>query len=450
MFNATTVRGAVVSALIALSSNHAVAEEIVVATVNNADMLNMRQLSTHFTRANPGISIRWEIVDESVLRLMQSRDSKRDEPRYDVYTLGLLEAPLWGGNGRLAPVPEAVLENAGSSDWIPEILNGFRAGDHYYALPFYGESSITYYRRDVFERYGLTLPEAPTWQEIDSLLTDLRQRSDGQAGTLCLRGKAGWGENMALFSTMVNSFGGRWFDEDWQARLTEPPWFEAVEFYLDLMNRHGLPSAWNNGYSENLAAFLAGDCDLWVDSTAAGSSIATASFYHDVGYARAPSQLTDRGSNWLWSWGFAVPQESNRQQAAWRFVQWATSNEYQSLVEEAFGVARVPPGTRRSLYDNPAYQQYATFADWTIAAIRSTDFERPGIKPVPYRGVQFVQIEEFQQIGDYVGKVLASMLRARLSNAPVDIEAELERASAFVRASHNVGNYLREHNIDAF
>lgn len=437
-----------VGSVIALQA--ASAEEIVVATVGNADMLNMRELSTHFLQKNPGITITWEVVDESVLRLMQSRDSKRDAPRYDVYTLGLLEAPLWGGNGRLSPVPDSILNSGDSNDWIPEIMEGFRSGDSYYALPFYGESSITYYRRDVFRRYGVTMPQAPTWSDIDTMLDELASRSNGQAGTICLRGKAGWGENMALFSTMVNAFGGRWFDQQWSTTLTEEPWFNAINFYLNLMDEHGLPAAWNNGYSENLQAFRSGECDIWVDSTAAGGSIASAEFYSDVGYAKAPSQVTEQGSNWLWSWGFAVPANSLRKDAAWRFVQWATSNEYHRLVEQKYGIAKVPPGTRHSLYQNRAYQQYATFADWTINAIRETDFEHASIQPVPYRGVQFIQTEEFQQIGNYVGKILAGMLQSRLQDEPIDLERELERASEFVRASHNVGNYLREHEIDTF
>lgn len=453
MYPSALVHPALINALLIASLLFPVkpfAQEIVVATVGNSDMLNMRALSEHFVRQNPDITITWEVVDESVLRLMQARDSKRDDPRYDVYTLGLLEAPLWGRNGRLAPVPDNILSSVEGTDWIPEIMEGFRHGDHYYALPFYGESSMTYYRKDVLNRYGLSMPDAPSWSRIESLLAELKLRSDGRSGVICLRGKAGWGENMALFSTMINAFGGRWFDERWTTTLNEDPWHEAIRFYLDLMADYGLPEAWENGYSENLAAFRTGACDIWVDSTAAGGSVASAEFYEDVGYARAPSQVTDRGSNWLWSWGFAVPSGSQAQEAAWRFVRWATSNEYHRLVEERYGIAQVPPGTRQSLYRNPAYRQYARFSDRTIDAIRTTDFDRPSVQPVPYRGIQFVQTEEFQQIGNYVGKILAGMLQARLTDQRVDIARELERASDFVRASHNVGEYLREHDIDAF
>jgi len=302
------------------------------------------------------------VVDESVLRLMQSRDSKRENPRYDVYTIGFLEALLWGKNGRLAPVPYTILSTVEGTDWIPEFMDGFRHGDHYYALPFNGESSMTYHRRDVFDRYNLTMPAAPSWTQIESLLAELTSGSNGRAG----------------------------------------------------------------------------------------GSIATVDIYPHVGYTRAPSEVTDQGTNWLWSWGFAVPSGSQAQEAAWRFVQWATSNDYHQLVEEHYGIAQVPPGTRRSLYRNSAYQLYARFADSTIEAIRTSDFDQPSAQPVPYRGIQFVQTEEFQQIGNYVGKILAGLLQSRLTNQGLDIPRELERASDFVRASHNVGDYLREHDIDAF
>ncbi|WLQ16442.1 extracellular solute-binding protein [Hahella aquimaris] len=426
------------------------AVEIVVATVDNADMLNMQKLSRHFEEQNQDIQISWKIVDESVLRRMQASDSKQKRAQYDVYTLGLFEAPIWGSKGRLSPLPAAYQSDDEMKKWIPEIIDGFRYDGEYYALPYYGESSITYYRKDVLSRYGLQMPPQPTWRDVESTLAQLKQASQGEHGRLCLRGKPGWGENIVILATMLNGFGGRWFDENWRSALAEPAWNQTIEYYLSMMAEYGLASSWNNGYSENLQAFVAGQCDIWVDSTAAGGAIAQASFYSQVGYAAAPSQVTDRGTNWLWSWGFAVPRGSLHKDAAWRFVSWATSDEYHRLVESNFGISQTPPGARHALYENPSYREYASFADITLKAIKSADFENPSIQPVPYRGIQFIQVEEFQQIGDFIGKKLSVLLERKLTGKPINLDQELSHMSEFVQASHNIAERLRQKGVDAY
>ncbi|WP_020405821.1 ABC transporter substrate-binding protein [Hahella ganghwensis] len=437
--------------LIPAISARTLAVEIVVATVDNADMLNMKKLSSRFEEQNKDIRIRWKIVDESVLRLMQANDSKQGKSQYDVYTLGLFEAPIWGSKGRLSPVPDNFQSSKELTNWIPEILDGFKYGDNYYALPYYGESSITYYRKDVLEQYDLQIPMQPTWRDIEGTLEVLSRVSGGKKGKLCLRGKPGWGENIVILATMVNGFGGRWFDEDWQAVLTEKPWHDAIDFYLSVMEKYGLEQAWNNGYSENLQAFLNGQCDIWVDSTAAGGAVASGEIYPNVGYASAPMQITDKGTNWLWSWGFAVPKGSTKKEAAWRFVKWATSDDYHQLVETHYGIAQVPPGTRYTLYRNPSYREYARFADITLEAIESADFDAPSVKPVPYRGIQFIQVEEFQQIGNFVGKKLSEMLKQALDDGEsVNLDRELKRMSEFVQASHNIAERLRQKGLDAY
>lgn len=422
-----------------------------IATADNSDMLRMQLLASQFTQANPSIQLNWHFLDESVLRLALSRDSKRAQPRYDVYTIGILEAPTWGNSGRLSPVPSRIIEYLSQgNDMIETVLDAFSDGDQHYGLPFYGESSITYYRKDVLNRYGLDIDLHPSWQDIQQTLSILATRSDGQHGKICLRGKPGWGENMALVSTMINAFGGRWFDMDWNPQINSEEWQEALTFYLDLQKTHGLPQAWHNGYAENLNAFSHGHCDLWVDSTAAASSLANTPFFEHIGYSHAPEQITRTGTSWLWSWGFSVPKQSRHQEAAWRFVEWATSNQYHNAVEQQYGIVQVPPGTRRSLYTNPDYTDVAPFARVTLTAIESADFERSSIQDIPYRGVQYVLTTEFQQIGDFLGRKLAETLHLHLTDKSYDLNRTLNQVNDFARSAYNVAEYLRQRDIDAF
>ena len=91
---------------------------------------------------------------------------------------------------------------------------------------------------------------------------------------ICLRGKAGWGENMAFLTAMANSFGARWFDENWKPQFDQPEWKATLDSYLKLHDgRTALPGASSNGFNENLALFKSGKCGMWIDATVAASFV---------------------------------------------------------------------------------------------------------------------------------------------------------------------------------
>src|SRR5690606_10647029 len=116
-----------------------------------------------------------------------------------------------------------------ADDILPAIRSGLTVDGELYAAPFYAESSMVMYRTDLMEAAGLTMPEAPTWEFIREAAEAM---TEGDVYGICLRGKAGWGENMALLSAMGNSFGARWFDEDWQAQFDTEQWANTINFYM--------------------------------------------------------------------------------------------------------------------------------------------------------------------------------------------------------------------------
>jgi sorbitol/mannitol transport system substrate-binding protein len=132
-----------------------------------------------------------------------------------------------------------------------------------------------------------------------------------------------------------------------------------------------------------------------------------------VGFALAPDAGLGKRANWLWAWALAVPASSDAVAEAQLFVAWATSRDYTTLVAEREGWAAVPPGTRTSLYENPDYLAAAPFAPFTLESIASADPVNPTVKPVPYVGVQFVAIPEFQGLGTAVGREFAAALAGR-------------------------------------
>ncbi|MDD1001462.1 ABC transporter substrate-binding protein [Pseudomonas sp. TNT2022 ID642] len=417
-----------------LSSVSLGAQTLTIATVNNSDMIRMQKLSKTFETEHPDIKLNWVVLEENVLRQRLTTDIATQGGQFDVLTIGMYEAALWGAKGWLEPMKDLPASYA-LDDVFPSVREGLSVKGSLYALPFYAESSITYYRTDLFKDAGLTMPERPTWEQIAGFAEKLTHKDKEQYG-ICLRGKAGWGENMALITTVANAYGARWFDEQWKPEFTGPEWKNALNFYVDTMKKSGPPGASSNGFNENLALFNSGKCAMWVDASVAGSFVTDKSqskVADHVGFTFAPHQVTDKGSAWLYSWALAIPTSSKAKDAAKEFSAWATSKEYGELVAKTDGIANVPPGTRASTYSD-AYMNDAPFAKVTLESLKAADPSKPTLKPVPYIGIQLVTIPEFQAVGTQVGKLFSAALIGQttvdqaLTAAQQTTEREMKRA----------------------
>ncbi|WP_425960775.1 ABC transporter substrate-binding protein [Rhizobium nepotum] len=398
-------------------STLASAETLTIATVNNGDMIRMQGLTSDFTTKNPDIKVEWVTLEENVLRERVTTDIATNGGQYDIMTIGNYEVPIWAKQGWLLPL-EKLGDKYDVDDILPAIRGGLSSEGKLYAAPFYGESAMIMYRKDLFEKAGLKMPDNPTWEFIGDAARKITDRKTDING-MCLRGKAGWGENMAFISALTNSFGGRWFDENWKPQFDQPEWKSALQFYVDLMKDAGPSGASSNGFNENLTLFQQGKCGMWIDATVAASFVSNpkdSTVADKVGYALFPThgELKNHG-NWLWSWNLAIPKSSKKADAAEKFISWATSKDYSTLVAAKEGWANVPPGTRTSLYKNADYEKAAAFAKPTLAAMDAADITKPTVKPVPYTGGQFVAIPEFQALGTTVGQLFSAVVAGQSS-----------------------------------
>ncbi len=434
LFRALTGAFAVATLASAAWSVPALADtKLTIATVNNGDMIRMQKLTDDFTAKNPGITLEWVTLEENALRQKVTTDIATKGGQFDVLTIGTYEVPIWAKKGWLV-----ALDDLGADydvdDLLPAIRSGLSLDGKLYAAPFYGESSMVMYRKDLFDKAGIQMPDAPTWDFIADAARKIT--GDGVYG-ICLRGKAGWGENMAFLTATANSFGARWFDENWKPQFDQPEWKNTLEFYTKLMKDAGPPGASSNGFNENLALFNSGKCGMWIDATVAASFVTNpkdSKVADKVGFALAPDNGLGKRGNWLWAWSLAVPAGSKKTAEAQKFISWATSKGYLELVAAKEGWANVPPGTRTSLYNNPEYQKAAPFAKMTLDSINSADPTHPTVKPVPYVGVQFVAIPEFQGLGTTVGQYFSAALSGEstvdeaLKNAQDTVTREMTKA----------------------
>jgi sorbitol/mannitol transport system substrate-binding protein len=402
---------------ILLSAIAALAQQktVTIATVNNPDMVELKKLSPKFEEKNPDIKLKWVIVEENVLRQRVTTDVTTKSGQFDIVFIGLYETPIFAKQGLLRPYGDLPAD-FDLDDIFKSLRDGLSFDGKLYALPFYGESSMLMYRKDLLEAKGLTMPDQPNYEDLKKIADALTDQSKGVYG-ITLRGKPGWGENMAFLDTLINTFGGTWFDMKWTPTIDTPEWKKAIGFYIDVMKADGPPGASSNGFNENLTLMTSGKAAMWIDATVAGGMLENpkeSQVAGKMGYAQSPIEATPNGSHWLWSWAFAIPKAAKQAEAAEKFAVWATSKDYIKLVADDIGWPRVPPGTRKSTYDNPEYQK-APFAATTLKALQSADPTNPCIKPVPYTGIQFVGIPEFQSFGTTVGKNISGALAGQTS-----------------------------------
>ena len=391
--------------------------ELTIATVNNGHMIEMQKLTKHFEAANPDVKVNWVTLEEGVLRQRVTTDIATKGGQFDVMTIGMYETPIWGAKDWLLEL------DFGSSydvdDLLPAMRDGLSVDGKLYAAPFYGESSMIMYRKDLVAAAGMSIEDRPSWGHIRDVAAAIHNPDAGVYG-ICLRGKPGWGDNAAFITTMANSFGARWFDENWRPQLTSPEWHHAVSFYVDLLTSYGPPGSSANSFNEILALYNEGRCGMWIDATIAASFVTDpkqSKVADKVAFAQAPIAVTDRGANWLWAWALAVPAGTQKADAAKSFVEWATSREYIELVAKENGWASVPTGTRQSTYANRNFLNAASFAKAELMAIDSADPNNSTFHPSPYVGVQFAAIPEFQTIGIAAGQQFTAALAGSKSVA---------------------------------
>lgn len=405
-----------VSVALSMAASAALAEQITIATVNNSDMIIMQELSTQWEEQT-GHTIDWVVLEENVLRQRVTTDIATGSGSFDIITIGAYEAPIWGDLEWLVGLDDFG-EEYNYDDIFEPVRNGLSANGTLYAVPFYAESSFTFYRTDIFEANGIKEPaDQITYDEFAEIVAAVHDPDNGVFGT-CQRGKAGWGENMAFVGPLVNAFGGQWFDMDWNPTIDSDEWRSAINYYVDLMNNYGPPGASSNGHNENRALFADGKCATWVDATSAAGYIFNpdqSSVHDTTGFFQAPKQVTDKGTGWFWAWALAIPTSSQKVDAAKQFLAWATSADYVTLVGEEKGWVAAPPGTRRSTYENDAYIMAAPFAPTVLNSILAANPADATLNPVPYTGVQFVAIPEFQGIGNYVGQQISAALAGQQS-----------------------------------
>jgi polyol transport system substrate-binding protein len=396
-------------------------QTITVAVVNNPQMIDIEKLTAKgFSASHPNIKVKYVTLDEDTLRDQVTKDVAAGGGQFDVVMIGPYEAPIWAKNHWIDDLSSYANSDSAYNvnDLIKPIRDSLSVNGHLYASPFYGESSFLMYRKDLLAKAGLTMPAHPTWSQVATIAQKLNNPAKGIAG-ICLRGKTGWGENLAPLDTVVNTFGGQWYDMNWNAHLTSPAFEKATNFYVNLIKTAGEPGAGNFSFNECANAMEQSKAAMWYDATV-GASVIDAKpspIVGKLGFAAAPVEMT-KSSGWLWTWALAIESASKHKSAAWKYISWATSKQYIQFAGQQLGWASVPPGSRYSTYANPNYKKAAgDFATATLDQINSVNVKQPGVSPQPWVGVQYVAIPQFEDLGTRVSQEITAAIAGQESVA---------------------------------
>ena len=393
-------------------------KSINVLMVNNPPMLELQKLTAANFTKDTGIKVNFVVKVEQDMRDTASTEFANQSGQYDVATLSNFEIPYYAQAGWISSMKSIAEDKKfDQADILPSMTSALSYNGEVFGEPFYGESSFLMYRKDVMQQLGITVPANPTWQEVAQWAAKADGSQKGMKG-ICLRGLAGWGDNLAPLTTVVNTMGGTWFDENWKAQVNTGGFKTAANFYVNLVRQHGEAGAATFSFPQCLAALQQGKVAMWYDSTAAAGSLEAADspVKGKIGYVAAPHDQTDN-AGWLYTWAWAIEKASKNQDAAKQFVAWASSKEYEQLVAsdtkntDTGGPTNIPAGKRASTYSDPTYLKVAkAFAQPTLDSIKNAPAADPGVQKRPYSGIQFVGIPSFTDFGTACAKEVSSAI----------------------------------------
>ena len=412
---ATMVAGVLALAPSGVASATSTVTLSIIANVN-PELTEMQHFTPAFERANPGIKVKYDILPEDESRPKVLQDLSTHAGEFDIVMIDSYDTPIYAKNGWLENLTP-FLKSAPAydvSDLIPTAASNLSYQGSLYALPFYTESSFLMYRKDLFAKAGLKMPLHPTWSQVAQFAKTLNDPSAKLSG-ICLRGEAGYGENMAVYNMIVDTFGGRFFNMQWKPQLLSAPVVAATNFYVNLLRKYGEPGAATAGWSQCLNAYVKGHTAMWVDATSLAPAIATESkaMLANTGFAYAPVAKT-KYSGWLYTLGWGIPVGTAHPDQAFKYISYMTSRNFIHAVGLKYGWASVPPGTRKSTYAYPGVKS-APFSALTLASIAHADASHPSIQPTPYTGINNLNFPQWVTIGNFMSNELSGAIAGKES-----------------------------------
>lgn len=293
------------------------------------------------------------------------------------------------------------------ADFLPGTINFSTVEGKLVVLPIQMEVEMLFYRKDLFQAAGLSVPK--TLDELEAAAKKLNDPAKGVYG-IATRGKKA--AAVTMFSNYLYNFGGDWLDKDRKPTINTPEAVNALTYYGNLLKNYGPPGSVNNHWNEVVALFQQGKVAMFTDASVFYANVEDkekSTVAGKVGYAPFPAG--PKGNYyWLSGWGLAMAKSSKVKEASWYFIQWATSPEIALKTQSVGKVA----GARKSVWDS-AEGKAAFPADWIAAYVLSNEkATKPDRPPV-------VAVSE---IRDAIGTAIVTAIEGG------DVKAAADKAAA--------------------
>lgn len=379
----------------------AAGESITVAVIPASYFDNLISLAPQF-EALTGVTLRFEKIPPAQIRQKSVLDLTSKTGTYATHAADPMYYPLYAANGWVEPL-ETYAANATLTDpaWfkLDDIVPAWRAANtvdgKLLGMPYDGEVTLQVLRTDLYEAKGLK--PADTLEEFVKNAAALHDPNSRVWGT-ALRGVAGAGQNVYIYSSLFREFGGEWF-KGGKLTVNGPEAEAALTWYVDVMRKFAPTAAQGWNWPDIADAFSQGTLASYVDAHSSASVVNNPDKSKVIGkiaYARWPKGPSGKRVTSIWNWGFpinaALPQK--RRQATWLFIQWAASAETQARTAHRFaGPAKRSGVNRTSLWKDPAYVELMNkfgdnFVEATLASLeQDTDVDwRPRVPQWPAIG----------------------------------------------------------------
>ena len=376
-------------------------ETITVAVIPATYFDNLITLAPQF-EALTGITVRFEKIPPAQIRQKSVIDLTSKTGTYATHAADPMYYSLYAANKWVEPM-ETYLSDASLTDpgWfklddiVPAWRNANSVDGKLLGMPYDGEVTLQVYRKDLYDAKGL--------KPADDLQTFVSNAAavhnpDARVWGAALRGVAGAGQNVYIYSSLFREFGGQWF-KDGRLTVNGPEAEAALTWYVDLMRKYAPAAAQNWNWPDIADAFSQGTIGTYVDAHSSASVVNNpekSKVIGKVAYARWPKGPSGKRVTSIWNWGFpinaALPDK--RKKATWLFIQWAACAETQARTAHRFaGPAKRSGVNRISIWQDPAYVGLMrgfgdNFVEATLASLQDdTDVDwRPRVPQWPAIG----------------------------------------------------------------
>lgn len=390
----------------------AAGETITVAVIPASYFENLITVAPQF-EALTGVTVRFEKIPPAQIRQKCVIDLTSKTGTYATHAADPMYYALYAANKWVDPIDTYVADAAlTDKDWfkLDDIVPAWRSANSVdgklLGIPYDGEVTVQVYRKDLYGAKGLkAADDLQTFVSNAAAVHDPNNRVWGAA----LRGLAGAGQNVYIFSSIFREFGADWF-KGGKISVNSAEAEAALAWYVDLMRKYAPAAAQNWNWPDIADAFSQGTIGTYIDAHSSASVVNNpekSKVIGKVAYARWPKGPSGKRVTSIWNWGFPInaSMPEKRKKATWLFIQWAASTETQARTAHRFAGPTKRSGVNRlSLWSDADYTKLMrgfgdNFVEATLESLRSdTDVDwRP-------------RVPQWPAVGDIVATAIQSAL----------------------------------------